>query len=92
MVQAYVYMYIACCPKATLILNILEESCRLAGVCGRHEAATLLYLLILWENDERRANFHFPKFQLRGCHGCRVVTRNVKTYNPLHKNLAIFIP
>ena len=69
-----------------------ENLCWLARICGRHQAVILVYLLIPWENDGHRWNFYSPKFQLRGCHGCSVMTRNVETYNAPQNNLAISIP
>ena len=86
--QVYVYMY-RMLPPNDSYLKYLENLCWLAGICGRHQAVILVYLLIPWENDGHRGNFYCPKFQLRGCHGCRVMARNVETENAPQNNLVI---
>ena len=76
-------------PTNDPYFKYFENLCWLARICGRQQAVILVYLLIPWENDGHRWNFYFPKFQLRGCHGCRVMTRNVETENAPQNNLVI---
>ena len=86
--KVYVFMY-SMRHSNESYFKYLKNFCRLVGICGHHQAATFVYLLILWENDGHRENFHFPEFQLRGCHGCRVMTRNVQAYNAPQNNFVI---
>ena len=76
-------------PQSGSYFKYFKNSCRLVGICERHQEATLVHLLILWENDKHRENFHFPEFQLQSCHGCRVMTRNVETENAPQNNLVV---